>query len=107
MKQTYNIQDREAGNIIVSGLTLKNAQNFLRGYEETDRANHEFTPNFYEIGEDEEIEKSYFAKSKKEYYTFRATDNEDARHWIINHLDTSQEWNYGLVVYPLQESFNV
>jgi hypothetical protein len=52
MKQTYNIQDREAGNIIVSGLTLKNAQNFLRGYEDTDRADHTYKPNFYEICED-------------------------------------------------------
>ena len=42
MKQTYNIQDREAGNIIESGLTLQNAQNILRGYK----------PNFFEICED-------------------------------------------------------
>lgn len=27
-----------------------------------------------------------------EHYTFRAYSNEDARHWVINHLDTSKEW---------------
>lgn len=105
MKQTYNIQDREAGNIIESGLTLQNAQNILRGYEDIDRADHTYKPNFYEICEDKI--QTYFAKSKTEHYTFRATGLEDAKHWIINHLDSSQVWNYGLVIYPLQESFNI
>ena len=27
-----------------------------------------------------------------ESYEFRAKDAEDARHWVINHLDCSNEW---------------
>lgn len=41
--------------------------------------------------------KTYFAKSEKEHYTFRAASLEDARHWVINHLDCSQTWDIGLV----------
>jgi hypothetical protein len=44
--------------------------------------------------------KTYYAKSNKEHYTFRALDLSDARYWIINHLDCSQEWTLGEVLNP-------
>jgi hypothetical protein len=46
------------------------------------------------------ILRTYYAKSNKEHYTFRALNISDARHWIINHLDTSQEWTLGEVMNP-------
>jgi hypothetical protein len=44
--------------------------------------------------------KTYFAYSKKEKHQFKASNISDARHWIINHLDTSQEWTIGEVLNP-------
>jgi hypothetical protein len=44
--------------------------------------------------------KTYFAYSKKEQHQFKALNISDARHWIINHLDTSQEWTLGEVMNP-------
>jgi len=37
---------------------------------------------------------TYSAKCKEtgEHYTFRAWSIEDAKHWVINHLDTSKQW---------------
>ncbi len=42
---------------------------------------------------------TYFAQSEnlKEFYTFRATSMEDARHWVINHLDLSLNFKIGIV----------
>jgi len=50
--------------------------------------------------------KTYYAKSNKEHYTFRALDLSDARNWIINHLDTSQEWVFGEVLTSEQYNIN-
>jgi|688.fasta_scaffold1484367_2 hypothetical protein len=47
--------------------------------------------------------KTYYAKSKTESYTFRASNISDARQWIINHLDTSQEWTLGEVLNPTRQ----
>lgn len=44
--------------------------------------------------------KTFYAKSKKEHYTFRALTLADARNWIINHLDCSQEWTLGEIINP-------
>ena len=44
--------------------------------------------------------RTYYAKSNKEHYTFRAKNIYEARTWIINHLDTSQEWTLGEVINP-------
>lgn len=49
---TYTIQDREAGNKIETGLTLAEAEKLLEQYEETDKKEGTFTPNFYEIVEE-------------------------------------------------------
>lgn len=49
------------------------------------------------------IMKTYYAKSKLEHYTFRALTILDARHWIINHLDCSQEWILGEVINPTRQ----
>jgi len=51
---TYKIQDREAGNVIESGLTLEAANALLVQYEETDKTEGTYSPNFYEVVEDEE-----------------------------------------------------
>ena len=45
----YIIQDKEAGNIIESNLTLEKANELLKLYEETDKKEGNYTPDFYEI----------------------------------------------------------
>lgn len=47
----YVIQDREAGNIIETTITLEKAQSILADYEEQDKADGTYTENFYEIQE--------------------------------------------------------
>jgi len=47
--------------------------------------------------------KTYFAYSKKEKHQFKALNISDARNWIINHLDTSQEWTLGEVLNPTRQ----
>ena len=54
MNNTYRIQDREAGNIIEVGLSLIEAEKILAGYEAEDKKDGEYTPNFYEIVEQDE-----------------------------------------------------
>jgi len=36
----------------------------------------------------------YVAESPSfpDLFTFEANDNNDAWHWVVNHLDTSREW---------------
>lgn len=48
----YIIRDREAGNEIARFDTLEEAEQELVAYEEEDRRNGEYTPDFYEIVED-------------------------------------------------------
>jgi len=48
----YKIQDREAGNIIETGLTYTEAQKTLKEFEETDKKEGTYTPDFYEIVEE-------------------------------------------------------
>jgi hypothetical protein len=48
----FYIQDREAGNKIDSFNTLSEAQKALAMYEEVDKADGTYTPNFYEIVEE-------------------------------------------------------
>lgn len=52
--------------------------------------------------------KTYFAYSKNEQHQFQAKNIFDARNWIINHLDCSQEWTLGQVINPTikQQSYN-
>lgn len=40
-----------------------------------------------------DIEKTYIARSKNEEEKFKAFSYEEARHWVINHLDTSLTWD--------------
>ena len=47
--QTYKIQDREAGNVIETGLTFTEAQTILNKFEDTDREEGIYVPDFYEI----------------------------------------------------------
>jgi len=47
--------------------------------------------------------KTYYAKSKKESYTFMAWNIHEARTWIQNHLDCSQEWTLGEVLNPTRQ----
>ena len=44
--------------------------------------------------------RTYYARSEKEHYTFRAKNISDARIWIENHLDCSQQWTFGEVMNP-------
>lgn len=41
----------------------------------------------------------YFAQSenKKHFYTFYADSLSDARHWVINHCDLSENFTVGIV----------
>ena len=50
--KSFYIQDREAGNKIDSFNTLSEAQKALAMYEEVDKADGTYTPNFYEIVEE-------------------------------------------------------
>jgi hypothetical protein len=49
---TYKIQDREAGNVIETGLTKEEAEKMIEKFEETDKNEGTYTPNFYEIVEE-------------------------------------------------------
>lgn len=51
----YIIQDREAGNIIDEFKSLEDAQRELENYENQDKRDKCYTPNFYEIVERQEI----------------------------------------------------
>lgn len=50
-KTKYIIRDREAGNIINTFSTYKEAEKMLNEYEEQDKKDGYYTPNFYEIKE--------------------------------------------------------
>lgn len=45
----YIIRDREAGNIIDELQTMEEAERQLKAYEEEDKQNGEYEPDFYEI----------------------------------------------------------
>ncbi len=46
----YQIRDKETGNAIMEEYdNLEEAEKKVREYEEEDRKNNEYTPNFYEI----------------------------------------------------------
>ena len=49
MTKTYRIQDREAGNVIETGLTLEEAQEMLAKFEAEDKQEGTYTEDFYEI----------------------------------------------------------
>jgi hypothetical protein len=49
----YKVQDREAGNVIETGLTEEEAQKLLLEYEESDKKEGTFAPEFYEIKEED------------------------------------------------------
>jgi hypothetical protein len=51
--KTYRIQDREAGNVIETGLKLSEAEKILQEFEDNDKNEGNYTPNFYEIKEDD------------------------------------------------------
>jgi hypothetical protein len=51
--------------------------------------------------------KTYFAYSKKEKHQFKALNISDARNWIINHLDTSQEWTLGELLNPTRQPSDI
>lgn len=47
--KTFTIRDREAGNVIESGLSLIEAKKTLESFELQDRDNKEYVIDFYEI----------------------------------------------------------
>jgi len=51
----YLIRDKEAGNIIAYFETLEEAEEELKAYEDEDRKDGTFTPDFYEIVAVDEI----------------------------------------------------
>jgi hypothetical protein len=53
------------------------------------------------------ILRTYYAKSEFEHYTFRASNISDARYWIINHLDCSQEWTLEEVINPTRKPIDI
>ena len=50
--KNYKIQDREAGNIIETGLTYEEAQAILAQFEENDKEEGIYEEDFYEIVEE-------------------------------------------------------
>lgn len=49
IKMKYRTRDREAGNVIDSFETLEEARKAIKDYEETDKKEGTYTPDFYEI----------------------------------------------------------
>ena len=47
--KTYTIQDKECGNPIDDFNSLEEAQDALKDYEQQDKEDGIYTPNFYEI----------------------------------------------------------
>lgn len=47
--RTYKIQDRKAGNVIKTGLTLEHANKMIEEFEQQDRIDGIYEPNFYAI----------------------------------------------------------
>ncbi len=45
----YQIQDREAGNIIEDNLTLEEAKKILKDFEKEDKKDNTYSEDFYEI----------------------------------------------------------
>jgi len=45
----YKIQDREAGNVIETGLNEEEAKRMLEYFEGIDKKEGTYTPDFYEI----------------------------------------------------------
>jgi len=57
MKKNYVIRDREAGNIIETNIpTEAMANRILKGYEESDKKEGIYVPDFYEVAEAESPE---------------------------------------------------
>jgi hypothetical protein len=55
MSKTFKIQDREAGNLISGGFTsYEDAAETLKDFETEDMAEGTYTPDFYEIVEEEQ-----------------------------------------------------
>ena len=52
MIRKYIIRDREAGNVIATFSSKDEACNELRKYEEQDKIDGTYTPDFYEIIEE-------------------------------------------------------
>jgi hypothetical protein len=50
--KTFKIQDREAGNVIETGLTQEEAKKMLEKFEEDDKKDGIYEPDFYEIVEE-------------------------------------------------------
>jgi hypothetical protein len=44
--------------------------------------------------------RTFVALSSKEQHIFEALDPSEAKHWIINHLDCSQEWTLAEIINP-------
>jgi hypothetical protein len=49
--KNFAIRDKEAGNLIVIGISETEAKAVLVEFENEDRANGSYTPDFYEIVE--------------------------------------------------------
>ena len=49
--KSYKIQEREAGNVIETDLTIEQAERELKVFENQDKKEGTFVPNFYEIKE--------------------------------------------------------
>jgi hypothetical protein len=44
--------------------------------------------------------RTYYASSENGYYRFVAKNISEAKHWVINHLDSSKEWIVGEIINP-------
>lgn len=47
--QKYKVRDKESGHVLMDNLTLTDAEILISVYENTDKKDGNYTPDFYEI----------------------------------------------------------
>jgi hypothetical protein len=91
--KNYQIQDKEAGNVIEAYLTHEQAETKLKEYEEMDILDDTFTPAFYEIVEMESTEQRNSMKTHFEYKGFEVKDYKDKSFAHFHVTKTSRCFN--------------
>lgn len=65
--ERYIVRDAEAGNVIEKAETMEEALDIIACYEEYDKAEGTYTPNFYEVVE-AEVEQVLFIEGNRNGY---------------------------------------
>lgn len=86
-KELKDIQDREAGNKIAEVSTRKEAENKLSSYEEADKKEGTYSPDFYEIIEKVFIVEEYGAGSSTVVLAYEEADEAGKAEIVKNLID--------------------